>query len=482
MTRQMTYEEAMRFLVAGSRGASRLGLERMGRVLAAFGNPERQVRAIHVAGTNGKGSTSAYLASIFASAGLRCGLYCSPYVDRFGERIRILDGRRAADAWWLDPSTGEIPQTATTSILNRMRTAIETLQLDEEAHPTHFEMLTMMAFIYFAEQGCDLMILETGLGGRLDSTNIIPTPEAAVLTSIDLDHIHVLGDSLAEIASEKAGIIKPGTRCFVQDQRSGGHNDAQIAEIMQVINTRCAELDVPLTVLDHDSIERTDVNIHGQRFRLNGDPDSYHTALVPAYQSLNAALAVTVAQELLQERFGLTTEAAHDACHRGVSSAYVPARFEILSKQPVVIRDGGHNPQGALVLSETLQEVFPSRPIHMILAVMGDKDYSRMVEQFFAGDPHEVRTIYCVAPDAPRALEPDMLRAFLHDKLTQLHKQGMIERVPDIRSDLYIHDALAHALEAAESLAHTDEPELVLAWGSLYQAGETLAAWQELTQ
>lgn len=481
---KMNFEEAMAYLTAGSRGASRLGLERMEIVLSRFGNPERKVKAVHIAGTNGKGSTTAFAASIFAAAGLRTGMFCSPFVDRFGERIRILDGKEAVQRWWSDPSTGEIPPASTSSILNRMRDVIDELGLGEETHPTHFEMLTIIAFIYFAENDCDIIVLETGLGGRLDSTNIIPAPEAAVITSIGYDHIHVLGDTLGEIAGEKAGIIKPGTRCYVQDQVTGDHSEEEIAEIMDAITSRCNALDVPLTVLAGQDVIHLEAGTGGQRFLLADDPTPFETGLIPKYQSMNAALAVLAARDILADTFRLSKEQVHEAVHLGVRAAYVPARFELLSSDPYVVRDGGHNPQGAFALSQTLDTVFPESPIYMILAVMNDKDYGKMIDELIASGRHDIRTIYCVAPDTPRALAPEKLAAALQNKLTEAHNQGMIKQMPQLISDLKIEAALTDAAErisaSAGEGAGVFAPGLILAWGSLYQAGETLSAWQAI--
>lgn len=483
---RMNYDEAMAFLTAGSRGASRLGLERMGTLLAKLGNPERKVRAVHIAGTNGKGSTTAFTSSILAAAGLKVGLFCSPFVDQFGERIRVLNGREDVQKWWSDASIGQIPRTSTSAIINRMADIIDELELAEDTHPTHFEMLTIMAFIYFAEQECDVMVLETGLGGRLDSTNIIPTPEATIITSIGYDHIHVLGNTLGEIAAEKAGIIKPGTRCYVQDQVSGDHSQAEIDEIMQVITRRCSELHVPLIVQPNDDITQLEVGAGGQRFLLKGDPEPYRTRLIPRYQSINAGLAVIAAQEMLIETFGLDHKEAWEACHLGVASAYVPARFEVLSMDPYVIRDGGHNPQGAYALSQALSAVFPESPIYMIMAVMEDKDYNKMIDELMISASHDIQAIYCVAPHAPRALAPHELESTLQNKLTSAFNQGMIKTLPLLHSDLKIKEALEHAAVAMSTQGHEGSriaaPAIILAWGSLYQAGETLSAWKTLIE
>lgn len=448
---------------------SRLGLDRIRALLDGLGRPQDRLRFVHVAGTNGKGSTCAYLASILQAAGLRTGLFTSPYIEAFEERIRV-DG--------LNISLDEL-----TEVTLAAREQAEALAAETGDHPTEFELMTAVALEHFARRGCDIVVLEVGLGGRLDSTNVIDAPDVAVIARIGLDHTSLLGTTLAAVAGEKAGIVKPGSRVVSWPQ------DAEAMAVVQHAAAACGDqLSVPdFEQLQVGAIERraaddgadagdvgdaatscSATNVSRETFVR---PFAYKqhsgllTRLLGAYQPANAALAIEAAEALRAAGWNIPD----DAIRAGIAQAAWPGRFEVLPHaqgEPTVVVDGGHNPQGAAALVDSLKDVFPGQKPVFIIGVLEDKDYPAMLEAVLPLGAAFV----AVTPDNPRALSAYKLaRAIRWTGQDMLGCSACVS--PYVARDM--GDALAKARELAG-------PEgLICAFGSLYSVGALKAALEE---
>ena len=409
---------------------SRLGLDRTRELLDRLGRPQDRLKFVHVAGTNGKGSTCAYLASILQAAGLRTGLFTSPYLITFEERIRV-DGANIAHEELVEA----------------------TLLVKEQAeamadHPTEFELMTAVALVHFARRDCDIVVLEVGLGGRLDSTNVIDAPEAAVIARIGLDHTKLLGTTLAAIAGEKAGIVKPGSAVV-----SWPHD----AEAMAVVEAAAAEAGDTLAVVDLSELKMSDVSRETLVRPFSYRGNAYRTRLLGSYQPANAALAIETVCALRTRGWAIEDE----AIERGIAEAVWPGRFEIVRAregEPTVVVDGGHNPQGARALVDSLNDVFPGRKPVFVIGVLEDKDYPAMLETVLPLGAAFV----CVTPDNPRALPADKLA-----RAIRWTGQDLLGCSACVKP--YVARDMADALEKARELA--GPAGLVCAFGSLYSVG-----------
>ena len=364
----MNYEQALTYIHSVNWTFCKPGLERITELCHALGDPQNKLRFIHVAGTNGKGSTSAMLASVLQSAGYRTGLYTSPYIRTFCERIRI-DGEN-------------IPENTLATLVERIRPIAERM-VDK---PTEFELITALAFAYFAEQRCDVVVLEVGLGGRLDSTNVIENTVLSIITGIDFDHTALLGNTLAEIAKEKAGIIKTGRPVLF-----GGDVGAAYDTVRNV----AIEKNAPFFSVDRSSYKEREATLAGTRFDYSHYTD-LHLPLLGAYQPYNATLVLT-AIDLLNEG-GFSIDA--NAVYRGLSLVRWPARFELLSQDPIIIYDGGHNPEGVRAAVESIRTYFPGQRVNILSGVMADKDKDEMIETMKTVAAHA----FAVTPNNPRSL------------------------------------------------------------------------------
>lgn len=413
----MTLSETMAFIHAASWLGSRPGLERMAALMDLLGHPERDVPFIHVAGTNGKGSTAAMLASIFQTAGYRTGLFTSPHLLRYHERIQI-NGLEISDA--------DLCAAAET-----VRAAVE--QMADT--PTEFERFTAMALVHFSQSRCDVVVLEVGMGGRLDATNIIPAPEAAVIASIGLDHTEYLGHTLAAIAGEKAGIVKPGTRVILAGQPREAEDAVRLA---------CRNCGCPLTVTV-PALRRSG-DLSGQTLDYR-DRRDLHLGLLGIYQCQNAALALDTIEVLRAGGWTISEE----AIRQGLASARWPGRFEVLRRDPLVLADGAHNPQGAAALAQCLNAYLPGRKLTFVMGVMADKDYPAMLDAVapFAGG------FVTVTPDSPRSLPARELAEVIRRRLA-----------------LPVRDAESIREGLTLALADCGPEDAVCAFGSLYQTGE----------
>lgn len=417
--------------------ASRLGLERIRELLERLGRPQDRLKFVHVAGTNGKGSICAYLASILGAAGYRTGMFTSPYIERFEERIRV-DGAMISPDELRDVTLA-------------VREHAEAMAEETGDHPTEFELMTAVALEHFVRCGCDIVVLEVGLGGRLDSTNVIDAPEACVIARIGLDHTALLGNTLAAIAGEKAGIIKEGSAVVSWPQEP---------EAMAVIEHAAAEHGCELRMPDFAQLEEGAVKWEdgASPFR----PFSYkewadlRTGILGSYQPQNA----TVALEAVDVLRGRGWRIPDEAVRAGVAQTRWPGRFEIVEggSSPdgfAIVVDGGHNPQGARALADSLAEVFPGRKPVFVIGVLEDKDYPRMLEDVLPLGS----AFMCVAPDNPRALPAHKLARAIH--WTGQDLLGCSACVnPVVARDF--EDAIRRARELA------DPDGLICAFGSLY--------------
>lgn len=413
----MKLSEAVSFIQAASWQGSRLGLERIAELMARLGDPERDLKFVHVAGTNGKGSVAAMLAAILTAAGYRTGLYTSPHLCRYHERMQI-DGVPISD--------GDLCAAAET-------VKIQADRMDDP--PTEFERITAMALVYFAQKACDIVVLEVGLGGRLDATNVIPPPEAAVITNLGLEHTDVLGDTLAQIAWEKAGIVKPG--CAVVSYDSA-------PEALEVIGAVCAERGAPLTRVRRSDLRLLSQGLEGQRFSWR-DLEDLYLPLLGEHQLHNAAVALETVRVLGRGKWNIPEKAVRD----GLAAARWPARLEVLSRDPLFLLDGGHNPQCAKALADSLKQLLPGQKFLFLIGVLADKDYPAIVGQMLP----LAQEFICLTPDSGRALPAGELAAYLEGE------GARAAACADVPSGI------------AAALCAADGARAVVAFGSLYLAG-----------
>ena len=367
----MQYEEAIAYIHSLEKFGIKPGLERITALCRAFGNVQDKLRFLHVAGTNGKGSTSTMLANICTSAGYKTGLFVSPYVLDFCERIQI-DGEM-------------IPKDALCDLVSRVRKAAEGETV------TEFEFITACALVYYAEQGCDVIVLETGLGGRLDATNVIPCPLVSVITSVSLDHMAVLGDTVSEIAYEKCGIIKNGGTTVTYP--------LQNEDALRVIRRTTEERHNRLIVPDADGIRVTDESIFGTDAVIDGI--SVHIPLLGRHMVYNASMAVAAAKAVREQGLHISD----DDIRNGIARTNMPARMEVLRREPLVILDGGHNEDCAKAFRAAVERFLSGRRIIGICGLMADKAYDKylsIVAPLFS-------SLLTVRPDNPRALSAEAL-------------------------------------------------------------------------
>ena len=462
--------------------SSRLGLGRMRELLERLGRPQDRLKFVHVAGTNGKGSTCAFLASILQEAGYRTGLFTSPFIEAFEERIRV-DGANI--------SSGDLADV--------------TLSVREQAeamadHPTEFELMCAVALVHFARRACDIVVMEVGLGGRLDATNVIDAPEVCVIARIGLDHTDLLGSTLAQIAGEKAGIVKRGASVVSYPQEPGA---------MEVVSRAAKAVGAPLSVPDFSRLGVVPLDLasagaaqwvangrgckaeagagEGAAGRYAGTGAAGHdaggegrnegeggrsvasalrefsygefyglrTKLLGSYQPQNAALAIEAVRALRARGWAIPDKAVRE----GIASAAWPGRFEVVATRPLLVVDGGHNPQGAQALADTLSDVLPGRRVVFVMGVLADKDYPAMVEEVLPF----ARAFVAMAPPNPRALSAGDLA-------------DAIEKVLPPESEVLVVPAEDTAGAVARAREMAGPQGVVVAFGSLYSIAVLKAA------
>ena len=420
----MNMDEAVELIECRGRFGRNPDHRFMLELLRTLGDPQKRLKYIHVAGTNGKGSCSKMISSVLTAAGYHVGLFTSPHLVSYTERIQ-LDGTPVSEKEFC-------------ALADEVCGAAAAL---DERYPddgiTIFELLTVMGLLYFSRH-CDIAVLEVGMGGRLDATNIIDMPEVAVIMNIGLEHTEYLGNTIAQIAFEKAGIIKPG--CDVAAYDSGSEATAVLKEV-------CKQRDAVLHIADFKLICPISQGVSGQRFDFDGMSDIF-IPLLGEHQRRNTAVALLALKLLKAHGWNVTDEAVR----AGLTRAHWPARMEVLCRSPLFIVDGAHNPQCAQALASGISEAFKDEKFTFLVGVLADKNYADMMRPLV---PH-ARRFVCMSPASPRALPPEKLA----ETLTKL---GAAETV--------VAKSLNDALDT--TLGYTDCG--AVACGSLYLAGAVRA-------
>lgn len=412
----MTYDEAVEFADSTKKYGSILGLESIRNLMQELGNVQEQLHIIHVAGTNGKGSVCAFLSAALTEAGYRVGRYNSPAVFERREVFRIGETMISKEEY--------------ATVFERVQTACEVLTKRGCPHPTVFEVETAAAFLWFYEKKCDLVLLETGMGGETDATNLITHPVCSVLTSIGMDHMQYLGNTIEEIAKVKAGIIKKG--CPVVALKQGDSVCEVIKNKAEECGSRCVLVEVPQYMQEAPIWGTTLQDVHY---------GSVHTALGGIWQRENLSLALAVLKLLEESGYPITKEAVQS----GIAKTIWHGRYEVLQTEPLFIIDGAHNPIAAKRLKETIEKEFTNREIIYIIGVLADKEHEKMLRLLLPG----AKAVFTVTPDSPRALDGESLA-----KEAQKYADN-IWYVPDIGK------AVKMAKETAK------ESDVILAVGSL---------------
>lgn len=415
----MNYNEALEYIHSVSWTFCKPGLDRISELCKRLGNPQNSLKFIHVAGTNGKGSFCSMLSSILKESGYRVGVFTSPYILTFNERIAI-NGKSISNEDLAD----------ITSIIKPIADSMED-------KPTEFELITAIGFEYFKRKGCDYVVLECGLGGRLDSTNIIESAVMSVITGIAFDHTAILGNTIKEIASEKAGIIKNGTPILW----CGNDKEAE-----RVIKSVADSKNAPVYTVDRASLNLKKQTLDGTFFDFNSIYD-LKIALLGTYQIENATNVLT-AVSILKE---LGASIPDNAIRAGLEGARWHARFEVISKSPLIIFDGAHNPQGVCEAVESFKKYFGNEKLLVITGVMADKDYNYIAEKI----SEIADCVYCITPDNARALNAKEYSE-VYAKL-------------NVKSQYFstINEALASAIKEAMT-----SKKSIACLGSLYMYGD----------
>lgn len=420
----MNYAEAREYIDKTERFGMKPGLERITKMMAYLGNPQDKLKFVHVAGTNGKGSTSTMIASILACEGYRTGLFTSPFVLDFRERFMI---------------NGEmISEEEFAAIMTRIATVNDLLE-KSGCVLTQFELITAVALLWFAQRECSVVVLECGLGGRLDSTNIIKEPLCSVITKISLDHTDILGDTVEKIAGEKAGIIKPHCPTVLAPQ--------QYEEVLGVVAEVCAKRNSPLTICTTDAVK-----IHSMTPTVSHVYFGETRLMIPLagpHQIENAVTAVCAAR-VINER-GLPIR--EENISNGIAAARIPARFEILSSNPLIVLDGAHNPDGIDSLCRSMDSLLGGRSVIGVMGMLRDKDYEDALAEIIP----RFDTVFTVTPDSPRALSAKELAACAE---TYAREGGLVKPVENLKK------AIDRAIELV------DETAALVVCGSLYLASE----------
>lgn len=420
----MDYQQAVDYIESPALPRGRYGLERLKQALELLGNPQHKVRFVHVAGTNGKGSCAAMLASVLKEAGYRTGLYISPHLRRYNERMQV-DG--------VDISNDDLIRAA-----QRVKEVCEQLG----GTPIVFEVLTLMALWYFAECRCDFVVLEVGIGGKLDATNCIPAPATALIAQLGFDHTETLGSTIEEIAAQKGGIAKSGSQLVMAEQEPAA---------LRVVEQLCREQGCGFTVADPERLQVLSTSPEGQRLRDR----TYGELLLPlagSHQVKNAANVLTVVEVLKGEGFAIPDRAVR----QGIESTVWPARFERLSRSPDFILDGGHNPQCVQAAVQALQDYYPGKKVVFLTGMMKDKDSAAMLAKM----AEVAKAFVCLHADSERAF-------------------GAQELAREIENTLSLAAYPAASAQEGCALAQrlAGEQGVVCALGSLYLAGEIRAVF-----
>lgn len=421
----MEYTEAIEYLKNLTKFGFNFGLGRIEELMRRLGDPHRRLNIIHIGGTNGKGSTTAMTVAMLQASGYRTGAFTSPHLHTYNERYRI--------------NGEEIPDEKIAALITRLRPHLEQMVEEGFEHPTEFEVSTAMAFLYFWEEKVDFLVLEVGLGGLIDSTNVA-MPLVSVITNVAMDHMDYLGNTIEEIAAVKAGIIKEGVPVVT----------AATGAALEVIRRQAREKGAGIFEIGRDTtFEITESSVRGERFNLKTPRNTYNdliTGLIGAHQAANAATAITVVEILTDHGFRITEEAVR----KGLAAVRWPARLEIVREKPVVLLDGAHNYDGAVSLHKALTGIFQYRRLVLVLGMLGDKEREKVVAKLapLAG------AVFVTRPNSPRAGE----------------WQQVAEEAKKHVSEVYLEEDIGTAVQKAVSLA--GEEDLVCVTGSLYMVAE----------
>lgn len=420
----MNYEAAMEYIQNTAKFGSNLGLDRTVKILEMLGNPQDKIKCIHVAGTNGKGSTTAMITQILRSAGYKTGMYTSPFLEEFEERIQV-DG--------INIGKDDLAETVT-----EVSKAVEKVISLGYDHPTEFEIITCAMFKYFCDANVDYAVVEVGLGGRLDSTNVI-IPVLSVITSISLDHTGVLGNTLKEIAGEKAGIIKKGIPVVTYPQEK---------EAEQVIADACRRMGCELVSVKPESGEFLETFNLSQKIRVKTDREIYYLtlSLLGKHQIMNCAVAVNAAEKLQEMGLKITRE----DIIRALEKVRWIGRLEVLREEPLVVIDGAHNIEGITLLNESLKTYFRYEKLILVIGILRDKQVEEMIEMI-APQAHRV---IAVTPNSGRAESA----AELNEVIMKYNKNSEA------------CDDYSKAYEKA--LGYAGGNDMILVCGSLYMIGD----------
>ncbi len=423
----MNYSEAIEYIHSVNWTFCKPGLERVRDLCRALGDPQDSLKFIHVAGTNGKGSFCAMTDSILRRAGLRVGLFTSPYIIDFNERMRV-DGENISN-----------------SELCELCELIKPYADKMVDKPTEFELICALSFLYFARHKCDIVLLECGLGGRLDATNVINAPLLSVITGIALDHTSILGDTVEKIAAEKAGIIKKGAPVLWcgSDERA-----------KRVISDKARELQSKLCEVDRTTLKINKMTLDLTDFDF-GEREGIKLSLLGTYQPENAANVLTAIDILKEKGYNIDDKAVYD----GMRSAIWRSRFEVICREPLIIADGGHNPEGIDSAVESIKKYFGDERVGIISGVMADKDYKYMSSRIAS----VAKKVFCLTPDNPRALSAE-------DYAEEFKSLGV-----DAHACCSVGDAVERAVDWAK-----ENSAPIISLGSLYMYAEVLSAVKKI--
>lgn len=414
----MNYQEAISYIESPT-PRKRYGFEGLTKALEKMGNPHKVPQYIHIAGTNGKGSCAAMLSSVMTKAGYKTGLFISPHLIRYNERIAV-NGEDISDEDFI-------------------RAAQKVKEVCDEIGetPIVFEVLTLMAFWYFAEKKCDIVVLEVGIGGRIDATNIIPTPEVALIAQLGMDHTEILGNTIEQIATEKAGIIKPHGRAVMAKQEKAA---------VDTVRNLCDEREASLVVADPARFTVLSSTPDGQKL-MDPEYGEFFLPLAGPHQLKNTANVIEAIGVLKQQGYKISDEAVRE----GISQTRWNARFQKLHTAPDIILDGGHNPQCVQAATDALKTFYPNKKIIFLVGMMADKDTHHMLSQM----AEIAKSFVCISPDSPRAMKPEELRDVLEK---EYHAKAVACQTS--------REGFEKALELA------DKDDVICILGSLYLAGE----------
>lgn len=419
----MNIQEAMEFLDGAKIFGSILGLNTITLLMEELGNPQDKLKFVHIAGTNGKGSTAAFVSSVLTKAGYNTGLYISPFIQNFGERI-CANGKMITDE--------ELCRYT-----EQVKEACDKIVARGVQHPTEFELITAVGFLFFADRKSDIVVLEVGLGGRMDATNVIKAPEVAVICNIGFDHTEYLGNTLPLIAGEKGGIIKTGSQVVLYGQTKS---------VEDTIDAICREKTCDLTIARAEKAVVKEMKVTGTVFDYGGF-EGLKLTMAGKYQVPNAVTAIEALKALRLRGWNIPDSAFYE----GLEAAVNIGRFELMRTDPIVVVDGAHNPQGIDALKQTLLAVFPGEKFNFIVGMLADKDYETSIKE--------------IAPLAKSfsAITPPNSRSLSSDKMA-----AKIKEITGIEATAY--EEQSKALDTV--IGNAGKDEIICIFGSLYQIGD----------